>query len=138
MLFVIMRFVCTWLMKYIDHRKILATLAVIAVFCCLGTVLGKGFFGVYCLMGISACMSMMFPTIYGMGIEGLGEDTKLGGSGMVMAIAGASVLTQIMGILSDKFGNIAVAYVVPAVAFAVIAYYAIVVCGKQIKSRADV
>jgi FHS family L-fucose permease-like MFS transporter len=138
MLFVIMRFVCTWLMKYIDHRKILATLAVIAVFCCLGTVLGNGFFGVYCLMGISACMSMMFPTIYGMGIEGLGEDTKLGGSGMVMAIAGASVLTQIMGILSDKFGNIAVAYVVPAVAFAVIAYYAIVVCGKQIKSRADV
>lgn len=138
MLFVIMRFVCTWLMKYIDHRKILATLAIIAVFCCLGTVLGKGFFGVYCLMGISACMSMMFPTIYGMGIEGLGEDTKLGGSGMVMAIAGASVLTQIMGILSDKFGNIAVAYVVPAVAFAVIAYYAIVVCGKQIKSRADV
>ena len=133
-LFVIMRFVCTWLMKYINHRKILAVLATVAVFCCLGTVLGKGFVGVYCLMGISACMSMMFPTIYGMGIEGLGEDTKLGGSGMVMAIAGASILTQIMGLLSDKAGNIAVAYAVPAVAFAVIAYYAIVVCGKQQKA----
>ena len=84
-----------------------------------------------------ACMSMMFPTIYGMGIEGLGDDTKLGGSGMVMAIAGASVLTQIMGILSDKFGNIAVAYIVPAVAFAVIAYYAMVVCGKCVKKHAS-
>ena len=133
-LFVIMRFVCTWLMKYIDHRKILAVLATVAVCCCLGTVFGKGFFGVYCLMGISACMSMMFPTIYGMGIEGLGEDTKLGGSGMVMAIAGASLLTQMMGLLSDKAGNIAVAYIVPAVAFAVIVYYAIVVCGKPQKA----
>lgn len=134
LLFVIMRFVCTGLMKYIDHRKILAVLACVAVFCCLGTVFGTGFFGVYCLMGISGCMSMMFPTIYGMGIEGLGDDTKLGGSGMVMAIAGASVLTQIMGILSDKFGDIAVAYVVPAFAFAVIAYYAIVVCRKYNKA----
>ena len=133
-LFVIMRFVCTWLMKYIDHRKILAVLATVAVLCCLGTVFGKGFFGVYCLMGISACMSMMFPTIYGMGIEGLGEDTKLGGSGMVMAIAGASLLTQMMGLLSDKAGNIAVAYIVPALAFAVIVYYAIVVCGKPKKA----
>ena len=89
MLFVVMRFVCTWLMKYVDHRKILAFLSVVAVLCCLGTVFGAGCFGVYCLMGISGCMSMMFPTIYGMGIEGLGDDTKLGGSGMVMAIAGA-------------------------------------------------
>lgn len=137
LLFVIMRFVCTGLMKYIDHRKILAVLATVAVFCCLGTVFGTGFFGVYCLMGISACMSMMFPTIYGMGIEGLGEDTKLGGSGMVMAIAGASVLTQIMGLLSDKFGNIAVAYIVPAFAFAVIAYYAIAVCGKYNKAKVN-
>lgn len=131
MLFVVMRFVCTWLMKYVDHRKILAFLSVVAVLCCLGTVFGEGCFGVYCLMGISGCMSMMFPTIYGMGIEGLGDDTKLGGSGMVMAIAGASILTQIMGILSDKSGNIATAYIVPAFAFAVIAYYAFVICKKR-------
>ncbi len=129
-LFVIMRFVCTWLMKYFSPRKILLALATIAVLCCLGTVFGKGFFGVYCLMCISGCMSLMFPTIYGMGIEGLGEDTKLGGSGMVMAIAGAAILTQIMGFVSDKFANIAFAYLVPAVAFAIIAYYAAVVCRK--------
>ncbi|MDD6364539.1 MAG: L-fucose:H+ symporter permease [Bacteroidales bacterium] len=137
MLFVIMRFVCTGLMKYVDHRKILTVLSVTAVLCCLGTVFGKGFFGVYCLMGISACMSMMFPTIYGMGIEGLGEDTKLGGSGMVMAIAGASILTQIMGLLSDKFGNIAVAYTVPAVAFAVIAFYSVMIRRNKSKVQGN-
>lgn len=132
-LFVLSRFLCTWLMKWFKPRKMLATVAALGVLCCLGTVFGKGFFGVYCLMGISGCLSLMFPTIYGFGIKGLGEDTKLGGSGMVMAIAGASVLTQIEGILSDQSGSIANAYVVPAVAFAVILYYAAVFCKKQEK-----
>ena len=132
-LFVLSRFLCTWLMKWFKPRKMLATVAALGVLCCLGTVFGKGFFGVYCLMGISGCLSLMFPTIYGFGIKGLGEDTKLGGSGMVMAIAGASVLTQIEGILSDQSGSIANAYIVPAVAFAVIPYYAAVFCKKQEK-----
>ena len=123
-LFVIMRFVCTWLMKYIQPRKLLIALAGAAVLFSLGTVFAKGAAGVYCLMCISGCMSLMFPTIYGMGIDGLGEDTKLGGSGMVMAIAGASVLTQIEGIISDQVGSIATAYIVPAIAFAVIFIYA--------------
>ena len=132
-LFVTCRFLCTWLMKWFKPRKMLATVAALGVLCCLGTVFGKGFFGVYCLMGISGCLSLMFPTFYGFGIKGLGEDTKLGGSGMVMAIAGASVLTQIEGILSDQSGSIANAYIVPAVAFAVILYYAAVFCKKQEK-----
>ena len=123
-LFVVMRFVCTWLMKYVQPRRLLTVLAAAAVAFSLGTVFGKGAAGVYCLMCISGCMSLMFPTIYGMGIDGLGEDTKLGGSGMVMAIAGASVLTQIEGIISDQVGSIATAYIVPAIAFAVIFIYA--------------
>lgn len=134
-LFVIMRFVCTWLMKWINPRKLLATMAGLGVLFCLGTVFGKGFFGVYCLMCISGCLSLMFPTIYGLGVNGLGEDTKLGGSGMVMAIAGASVLTQIEGIVSDQSGNIAIAYIVPAIAFAVILYYAAIFCRKQEKKQ---
>ena len=72
-------------------------------------------------------MSLMFPTIYGMGITGLGDDTKIGGSGMVMAIAGAAVLTQIQGIVSDM-SSITLAYWIPTVAFAIIAYYGIMVC----------
>ena len=127
-LFVIMRFICTWLMKYVRPNRLLAVFAGAGVAFCLGTVFAKGASGVYCLIAISGCLSMMFPTIYGLGIKGLGDDTKLGGSGMVMAIAGASVLTQSEGILSDSSGNIAVAYLVPAVAFAVIFYYASVHC----------
>ena len=128
-LFVIARFVCTELMKYFKPSKILATLAIIAVVFCLLTIYCEGFLGVYAIMGITACMSLMFPTIYGIGIRGLGEDTKIGGAGMVMAIAGAAVLTQIQGIVSDST-NIKLAYWIPAVAFVVIAYYGYVVCKK--------
>ena len=85
----------------------------------------------YCLVAVSACMSLMFPTIYGFGLTGLGNDTKIGGSFMVMAIAGAAVLTQIQGIVSDQTGSIMAAYVVPGIAFAVIAYYGFFIARKQ-------
>lgn len=122
--FVLFRFICTALMRFIRPKKLLAVLAVTAFILCLLVIGAKGFVGVYALVGISACMSLMFPTIYGLGINGLGEDTKIGGSGMIMAIAGAAVLTQIQGVVSDQSGSISVAYIVPAVAFLVITYYA--------------
>jgi FHS family L-fucose permease-like MFS transporter len=128
-LFVIMRFACTGLMRYFRPRKILAALAFIAVICCITTIYADGVVGVYGLIGISGCMSLMFPTIYGMGITGLGDDTKLGGSGMIVAIAGAAVLTQIQGIVSDM-SSIALAYWIPTIAFLIIAYYGLVVCKK--------
>ncbi|MDR0681733.1 MAG: L-fucose:H+ symporter permease [Dysgonamonadaceae bacterium] len=128
-LFVITRFICTALMKFVQPRKLLAALAITAVACCLLTVYGKGVVGVYALMGISACMSLMFPTIYGIGVRGLGEDIKIGGAGMVMAIAGAALLTQIQGIVSDS-SSIKLAYWIPTVAFAMIVYYSLVVCRK--------
>lgn len=131
-LFVIARFVCTWLMKYFSPRTLLTSLALIAVICCLITIYGEGFLGVYGLMGITGCMSLMFPTIYGMGISGLGEDTKVGGAGMVMAIAGAAVLTQIQGIVSDQAGSIELAYWVPAIAFMVVAYYSAFVAHRNV------
>jgi FHS family L-fucose permease-like MFS transporter len=132
-LFVLGRFTCTWLMRYFRPRKMLAALAIIAVVCCVITIYAKGVVGIYGLMCISGCMSMMFPTIYAMGIVGLGEDTKIGGSGMVMAIAGAALLTQIQGIVSDA-SSIAAAYWVPTIAFAIITYYSIVVC-KRLDSK---
>ena len=126
-LFVSGRFISTWLMKYIKPVNILSTLAVLAVVFSLITIYGTGFIGVYALMGISGCMSLMFPTIYGLGMKGLGEDTKIAGSGMVMAIAGAALLTQMQGILSDQSGSIQFAYWVPAIAFGIIAYYSFTV-----------
>ncbi|HQH25536.1 MAG TPA: L-fucose:H+ symporter permease [Bacteroidales bacterium] len=135
-LFVIGRFVCTGLMKFIKPRHLLTGLAVIAVTCCFITIYGSGFIGVYALMGISGCMSLMFPTIYGLGIEGLGEDTKLGGSGMIMAIAGAAFLTQIQGIVSDQSGSIVFSYWIPAIAFMIIAFYSAVIARKHEKAKA--
>ncbi len=133
-LFVVGRFVCTFLMKWTRPVNLLSALSVLAVVCSLVAIYGQGFIGVYALMGISGCMSLMFPTIYGIGMKGLGEDTKIAGSGMVMAIAGAALLTQMQGILSDQAGSIEFAYWVPTIAFIIIAFYSFTVArSKKIK-----
>ena len=129
-LFVLGRFISTGLMKYIKPGNILTFLALLAIVCSVVTIYGKGWIGVYALMGISGCMSLMFPTIYGLGMKGLGDDTKMGGAGMVMAIAGAAILTQLQGIVSDQSGSIKFAYWMPAIAFMIIAYYSAVVTRK--------
>lgn len=130
-LFVLGRFMCTWLMKYTRPVNILSGLGILAVICSLLTIYGEGFIGVYALMGISGCMSAMFPTIYGLGMRGLGDDTKIAGSGMVMAIAGAALLTQMQGILSDQVGSIKFAYWVPAIAFMIITYYSFTIARSK-------
>ena len=130
-LFVIGRFVCTWLMKYAKPVNILLALSILAVIASLLTIYGEGFIGVYSLVSISGFMSAMFPTIYGLGMRNLGDDTKIAGSGMVMAIAGAAVLTQLQGILSDQASGIAFAYWVPAIAFIFIAVYSLTVARKM-------
>lgn len=130
-LFVIGRFVCTALMRIVKPRNLLAILSALAVVFCLVTIYADGNLGVYALMGISGSMSLMFPTIYGLGIGGLGNDTKIGGAGMVMAIAGAAVLTQIQGIVSDQAGSIKLAYWVPAFAFLVVGFYGAYICRKR-------
>ena len=68
-------------------------------------------------------MSLMFPTIYGLAVVGLGNDTKIGGSGLIMAILGGAVLTAIQGQVSDLTGSIKMAYFVPALCFVVIIIY---------------
>jgi len=133
-LFVLGRFVCTGLMRFIKPRNLLTGLSVLAIILTIITIYSKSATGIYSLMGISGCMSLMFPTIYSLGIRGLGDDTKIGGSGMIMAIAGAAVLTQIQGIVSDQAGSIKLAYWVPVFAFAVIAFYGAVICRKQLKA----
>ena len=80
---------------------------------------------VYSLVLVSACMSLMFPTIFGLAVRGLGEDTKIASSGLIMAIAGAAAVTQLEGFVSDSFG-IAQAFWVPFACFFFIAYYSIV------------
>lgn len=132
LLFVIGRFFCTWLMKYVKPVNILSGLGLLAIIASLLTIYADGFIGLYALMSISGFMSAMFPTIYGLGMRNLGEDTKIAGSGMVMAIAGAAILTQLQGILSDQTGGIRFAYWVPAIAFIIITFYSFTFARKRV------
>lgn len=120
--FAVARFACTVLMKYIAPHALLWTLAVLAAGLSAVVILVGGLPGAYALVAISACMSLMFPTIYGLAVQGLGEDTKLGGAGLIMAILGGAVLTAVQGRVSDAFG-IQMAYVVPLICFLLIAHY---------------
>lgn len=123
-LFAISRFVCTYLMRFIPPKRLLTILAVLAMFFTALVVLVGGYVGVIALVAISGCMSLIFPTIFGLAVQGLGTDTKLGGSGLIMAILGGAVLTYLQALVSDATGSINIAYVVPLVCFALIAYYA--------------
>jgi MFS transporter, FHS family, L-fucose permease len=123
-LFSVSRFICTALMKYIRPIKLLASFALAAGILCLVVIGTEGLTGVIALISISACMSLMFPTIYGIALEGVGEDMKIGGAGLIMAILGGAILTAVQGIVSDSFG-IHIAFIVPLVSFTVILLFAL-------------
>lgn len=110
------RFVCTALMKFISPARLLGLLAAGAVLCLLVVMMVGGMAGVYGLIGVSACMSLMFPTIFGLSVHGLGKDTQFGGSCLIMAILGGAVLTAIMGQISDMAG-IRMAFIIPLIGF---------------------
>ena len=130
-LFTASRFICTWLMKYITPGNLLALLSGLAIVFSLMVIFIGGYPGVYALVGISGCMSLMFPTIFGLAVRGLGDDTKIGGSGIIMAILGGAVITQIQGSVSDITKSINLAYFVPLTCFLIIAYYGAVACRKD-------
>jgi FHS family L-fucose permease-like MFS transporter len=119
------RFVGTFLMKQIKPPKLLMLFAVVNILLLVLAINSKGALAVYLLMATPFFMSIMFPTIFAMGISGLGEETKIASSLIVMAIIGGAVFPVIMGKISDaNHGNIQLAYIVPAVCFVVIAGYA--------------
>ncbi len=109
-------------MKFIAPERLLATLALIASMLVLALILVGGSFGTYALIGISACMSLMFPTIFGLSLQDLGSDSKFGGSCLIMAILGGALLTAIMGQLSDSMG-IQAAFVIPLIGFIYLVYF---------------
>ena len=119
------RFLFTLLMRFFAPKRLLTASAVLAIVCTLFVIYGSGEVGVYALVLISACMSLMFPTIYGLAVEGLGNDIKIGGSGLIMAILGGAVLTALQGQVSDATGNINMAYYVPLGCFVVIVIYSL-------------
>lgn len=114
------RFIFTALMKFIQPPLLLAISAFGAIVCSLITIYGGGMTGVVGLIGISVWMSLMFPTIYALAAEGLGEDTKIGGSGLIMAILGGAVLTAVQGYISDALESVHLSFYVPLVCFVVV------------------
>ena len=122
-LFGVGRFFSAWLMRFVQPSRLMAIYAVINTVLAAIGVLFPGWTGMIALLLTSFFMSLMFPTIFAQGIRGLGETAKLGGSLIVMAIIGGAVLTPLMGLLSVRFGGLAIAYVVPALAYVLIAFY---------------
>lgn len=131
-LFTAARFLNTWLMRYLSPGRLLSLLSVLGIICTLAVIFGGGHVGVYALVGISGCMSLMFPTIFGLSVRGLGDDTKIGGSGLIMAILGGALLTALQGQVSDLTGSINLAYFVPLFCFLVITYFGAVVVPRDI------
>jgi FHS family L-fucose permease-like MFS transporter len=127
-IFVTSRFICTFLLKYIKPGKLLMYLAMGGGLLVLGVIFINGIGGLYCLVAVSACMSLMFPTIYGIALRGLGEDAKFGAAGLIMAILGGSVMPPLQGtiikqgmIFSMHAEN--VSFILPFICFVVISIY---------------
>ncbi len=97
-----------------------------------GTIFVEGYGGLYCLIGVSACMSLMFPTIYGIAPDGLGDDAKLGSAGLILAIGGGCIMTPLQGRILDlpafdlgfrELTSVRASFALPLICFIVIALY---------------
>ena len=132
-IFVSSRFICTFLLKYFSPGHLLMTLAIGGVFTTAGAIFIHGIFGLYCLVGISACMSLMFPTIYGIALDGMGEEAKVASAGLIFAIVGGALMPALQGKVIDAVNNaggmlmglegVRVSFFLPLLCFVFIALY---------------
>ena len=121
--FAVSRFAFTWMMKYVNYRKILLWTSIIAALLNLAVLLGDGPVVVASIIGISCCMAPMFPTIFGMALENTGRDMQTGGAILVMMVVGGSVLFAIQNILAAKL-SAQMSYILPELCFLIIVAYA--------------
>ena len=128
-IFCLSRFICTFLLKFINSGKLLMVLATGGMAFTAATIFLDGLAGMYALIGISACMSLMFPTIYGIALTGTGDDAKLGAAGLIMAIVGGTFLPMAqasiidMNVVFDSFSATKASFILPLLCFVVIAFY---------------
>ena len=127
--FTVSRFICTWFLKYIPAGRLLSILAIFAIGLVSGAILFPDRNGIYCLVGVSACMSLMFPTIYGIALRNVGENVKFAGAGLIMAILGGSVFPPLQAMIIDSKVSIFnlsatnLSFILPLICFVVIAIY---------------
>jgi MFS transporter, FHS family, L-fucose permease len=119
------RFIGTFLMRYISPPKLLSLYAMINILLLGLALLTKGHVAVYAVMAVPFFMSIMFPTIFALGIKDLGEETKMASSFLVMAILGGAFAPLTMGLISDMTGSMQIAYIVPLLCFAVVLFFAL-------------
>jgi FHS family L-fucose permease-like MFS transporter len=104
-LFLIARWICTFLIQYIQSAKLMLIFAVLGAILCAGAILRNGISGLYCLVGVSFAMSLMFPTIYGLALRGMGDEAKLGSAGLILAIVGGALMPPLQGMIIDMGGT---------------------------------
>lgn len=127
-LFCISRFVCTFILRFINPGRLLALLAIAGGIFTLGVITFQDVKGMYCLVSVSCCMSLMFPTIYGIALKGMGDDAKFGAAGLIMAILGGSVLPPLQARIIDcgtllNMPAVNLSFVLPLICFVVITIY---------------
>ena len=126
--FICSRFIATYLMKWLKPAKLLTIFACLGMLFTLGVILFQNRLGLYCLVCVSGCMSLMFPTIYGIALDGLGDDAKCGAAGLIMAILGGSVLPPLQAAIIDQkeiagFPAVNLSFILPFLCFVVVAWY---------------
>lgn len=134
-LFLASRFICTFLLRFLDAGLLLGILAIGGLLLTLGAIFIQGMPGLYCLIGVSGCMSLMFPTIYGIALDGLTPNhAKLGSAGLIFAIVGGAFMPRLQGGMIDGTGatvfghaleSVRVSFFLPAACFVVIAAYGV-------------
>jgi FHS family L-fucose permease-like MFS transporter len=134
-IFLVGRFVFTYLLKYINSGKLLMLLSLLAVVFCSGAIFIEGMMGLYSLVMVSFCMSLMFPTIYGIALYGLGDDAKPASAFLVMAIVGGAFMPVLQGLILDLGGEgysdttvlgvpeVNFSFILPLTCFLVVAVY---------------
>lgn len=127
-MFISSRFISTFLMKYVNSARLLLIFATCGMCTTTGVILIEGMLGLYCLIATSAFMSLMFPTIYGIALDGIGEDAKLGAAGLVMAIVGGALMPPLQGLIIDlktvgPFAAVNFSFILPFICFVIIALY---------------
>ncbi|MDE3252755.1 MAG: L-fucose:H+ symporter permease [Bacteroidota bacterium] len=123
MAFMVGRFAGTFVMRYVSPPRLLTIYAFICVSLCVVAITAEGMLPVYAVIGIAFFMSIMFPTIFSLGIKNLGTDTELGSSLIIMSIVGGALLPPVLGYISDLTHNIQTGYIVPLICFAVVGWY---------------
>lgn len=127
--FTVSRFVCTFFLKYIQPGRLLSILAICATAFVGGAILFPDRNGIYCLVAVSACMSLMFPTIYGISLRGVGDNVKVAGAGLIMSILGGSVIPPLQALIIDSnvslmgVASTNLSFIVPLISFIVVALY---------------